>query len=405
MRILILNDYGTLGGGAERVSLILRDGFRVRGHEARLFASSARPLGLDNRADDICFGSESPLSRILGTANPSAALALRRVLQNFRPDVVHVRMFLTQLSPLILPPLRGVPSLLHAVNYQTICPLNTKLLPDGTRCGVLAGSPCYLNRCVSLAGLARTTVQLGLWRRWRDAFDLIVANSEWLGRRLLGDGVTVGATIPNGTPLREQRPPLPEPPTVAFAGRLVPKKGADILIRAMATVVERLPSARLLVAGDGPERPGLERLVGELGLGRQVTMTGHLAEPELEQRLRGVWVQAVPSTYEEPFPNVAVEAMMRGTAVVATAVGGSTEIVRDVRTGYLVPPADPATLAGALLKLLESRTMAEAMGVAGRAVALAEYSDDRMIERFLAVYSQLILTPNRSTARTSAGMP
>lgn len=389
MKVLLVNDYGTLGGGAERVSLILRDELRARGHEARLFASSARPLGLVNLADDRCFGTESSLRRILGTANPSAVLGLRRVLREFRPDVVHVRMFLTQLSPLILPLLRDIPCLLHVVNYQTVCPLNTKVLPDGSRCRVLAGTACYRNGCVSLAGLARTTCQLGLWRRWRDAFDLIVANSTWLGERLRGDGVPVDRVILNGTALRPRRAPLVDPPTVGFAGRLIPKKGVDILMRAMVTVVEQLPSARLLLAGDGPERPALTRLAAELGVGPRVGWTGHLAAPELEHRLGAAWVQAVPSTYEEPFPNVAVEAMMRGTAVVATSVGGSTEIVREARTGYLVPPGDPAALADGLLKVLRNQAEAEAMGAAGRVVALEEFHQSRMVEQFLGAYEEI----------------
>jgi glycosyltransferase involved in cell wall biosynthesis len=389
MKVLIVNDYGTLGGGAERVSLILRDELRARGHDARLFASSARPLGLENQADDVCFGSESPLRRILGTANPSAVLGLSRALRDFRPDVVHVRMFLTQLSPLILPLLRDVPCLLHVVNYQTVCPLNTKILPDGSRCRVLAGKACYDNGCVSLAGLARTICQLGLWRRWRDVFDMIVANSAWLGERLRADGVAVDRVILNGTTLRAPRSALGDPPTVGFAGRLVPKKGVDILVRAMALVVGQVPAARLLIAGDGPERATLTRLVAELGLGSRVSMTGHLASPELDHQLGTAWAQAVPSTYEEPFPNVAVEAMMRGTAVVATSVGGSTEIVREGRTGYLVPPGDPAALANALVKVLRNQAGAEAMGAAGRAVALEEFQQSRMVEQFLEVYAGL----------------
>ena len=139
MRILIVNDYGVLSGGAERVSLALRDGLRRRGHEAKLFASTARPLPLESHADFACFGSESPLRRVLQTANPLAPPALRHALRAFRPDVVHVRMFLTQLSPLILPLLRDVTSIFPAGNYQTICPLNTKVLPDGTACDRPAG--------------------------------------------------------------------------------------------------------------------------------------------------------------------------------------------------------------------------------------------------------------------------
>src|SRR5262245_49732503 len=116
------------------MSLALRDGLRRRGHEAQLFASNASPLPVANQADYTCLGSQSSPGRLLRVANPWAVTALRRVLSSYRPDVVHVRMFLTQLSPLILPLLRQVPSVLQVVNYQTICPVNSKLLPNGLAC-------------------------------------------------------------------------------------------------------------------------------------------------------------------------------------------------------------------------------------------------------------------------------
>src|SRR5688572_33418005 len=116
------------------MSITLRNGLQARGHEARLFASTARPLDIPNAADHTCYGTMAPARRILQVVNPSAVLRLHALLRTYRPDVVHVRMFLTQLSPLVLPLLRKVPSLLHIVNYDLICPLNTKLLPDGSPC-------------------------------------------------------------------------------------------------------------------------------------------------------------------------------------------------------------------------------------------------------------------------------
>lgn len=401
MRILIVNDYGVLAGGAERVSLILRDGLRERGHDARLFTSRARPVPAANQADYTCFGTESSLRRVLQVANPSAALRLAAVVREFRPDVVHVRMFLSQLSPLVLPALRGMPALLHVVNYQTVCPLNTKRLPDGSACQVTAGVPCLRAGCVSAAGLARTSVQLALWRRWRGVFALIVANSEGLASRLRADGVPVGKVIHNGTSVRPARPALAGPPVVAFAGRLVPKKGVDVLLDAMGRLRDTVPDCHLILAGDGPARREVEERVTALGLQARVRLTGHLERDQLERCLETAWVMAVPSRYDEPFPNTAIEAMMRGTAVVASAVGGCPEIVQDGVTGRLVPPGDAAALASALQPVLSDRSLAERMGAAARSAALSAFGADRMLDAFESTYRSL----TRPGVPAAAGPP
>jgi glycosyltransferase involved in cell wall biosynthesis len=401
MRILILNDYGVLSGGAERVTVDLRDGLRAMGHDARIFASTAQPLRLANEADYTCSGHDGVLRRVLQVANPAAALALRRVLAEFRPEIVHVRMFLTQLSPLILSVLGRVPTLLHVGNFQTICPLNTRILPDGSVCRYRAGAACYRQGCVSALGLARTLVQLRTWRRRRTVFRLIVANSHALADTLRANDVDVGPVIWNGTRGVAARPPLQGPPTLAFAGRLVAKKGVDLLLHATALVVRQLPSARLLIVGDGEERDRLECLIRDLGLLDNVTMCGHLTRPELDRRLATAWVQVLPSRYPEPFANAVTEAMMRGTAVVGTAAGGTAELVRDGFTGYLVPVGDAPALAERLLSLLTDREAAERLGRAAREVALAQLTLERMVARFERVYTQL-LSPGGETFHSAA---
>lgn len=388
MKVLIVNDYGPLSGGAERASVVLRTGLRDLGHDARLFTSTARPVAGENPADYTCFGSEN-LRRGLQVANPWAAFGLRRVLSDFRPDVIHVRMFLTQLSPFILRELRGFPALLHLNNYQTVCPLNTRTLPDGSACTVIAGKPCLNAGCVSHLGLARTTVQLGAWRRWRSVFQLLIANSYGLANELACAGLRVDDIIWNGAAARAARPPLGDPPTIAYAGRLVEKKGVGVLIRAMSLLSRTNRDARLLIAGDGPCRRSIEGLIDELGLQDRVTLLGHVPSLDLEHHLADAWVLSVPSVYQEPFANTALESMMRGTAVVGSAVGGMPEIVSDGHTGLLVPPGDASALAGALGRVLADRAFAEQLGATGRAVALAEFSEDRMAERFASVYKRM----------------
>jgi glycosyltransferase involved in cell wall biosynthesis len=384
MRVLLLHDYGTLSGGAEVMIVALRDALRSRGHEAILFTSTARPLPLPLVSDQQCFGTVSPLRRVLQAANPHAMARLRTVLRDFRPDVVHVKMFLTQLSPLVLPLLRPFPSLLHVVNYNLVCPINTKTLPDGTPCRQRAGFACHAAGCMSWPGVARAFVQRRMTAL--DGFDRVVANSEWVARRLQAEGIRVDEAIPNGVPVRPQRPPLGTTPVVGFAGRLVPKKGVDVLLRAVALLRERMPEVRLIVAGDGPERIGLERLAAELGIRDAVDFLGHLAQAQAEHALGTAWVQAVPSRWEEPFGIVAAEAMMRGTAVVASESGGLAEQVVLGVTGYLAPAGDARALAGALGQVVRDRDLAERMGASARVRALAELTIDRHVDRVVAAH-------------------
>lgn len=390
MKILLVTDYATPTGGMEMLLLRLRDALRKHGHDARLFASSAKPLDVANQADYECLGTTSRWRTLLQTANPWAWMKLHRVLDDFKPDLVHLGVFLTQLSPLILTPLRKIPTLHHVGWYRAVCPVGTKTLPDGTECRSPAGVVCYRNRCLPLRDWVPLMIQTYLWRRWRSTCDVHVAVSNATRHRLLGEGFAPVELIPNGVSVTPCPLPLHPSPTVTFAGRLVEQKGADILLRAFATVVAQIPEARLIIAGTGPEETRLSRMVSALGLSSSVTLLGHLSAPEMEKHLAGAWVHVVPSRWAEAFGLTAVEAMMRGTAVVASRCDGLAEIVRDGVTGYLVPPGNPEALAGALCRLLGDRTLAETMGTAARGIAIERYSEEHWVTRLLGLYRTLL---------------
>ena len=386
MRVLIVNDYGTPTGGCELQSLRFRDLLRERGHEALMFSSDARPVDVAIASDVTCFGTQGPARRLLQAVNPWAATGLRRVIRTFRPDVVHLRMFLTQLSPLVLREFLDTPTLLHVVNYQLICPLNTKLLPDGTPCRHQAGTVCQTIGCISLAGRARFALQRRMWDAWADSVDMIVANSRWTAARLSADGVGVEGSVTYGVPTLGPRPPLAAVPTVAFVGRLFRKKGVDVLLRAMPLVRAVVPDARLRIVGVGPERAALQHLIGELELGDAVAMQGFLKRDDIPVVLGDAWLQVVPSVYEEPFGVVTIEAMMRGTALVATNTGGSSEVVREGETGFLVPSGDVDALAAAIIHVLRDRALAERLGGSAYTIARREFTESSSIDRVLTLY-------------------
>ncbi|WP_299958627.1 glycosyltransferase family 4 protein [uncultured Modestobacter sp.] len=402
MRVLLLNDGGTPVGGAELQALRTRDLLREAGHEVRLLTSSASELGVPSQADAVCFGTTHPKLRVVNqTANPSAALALRRELARFRPDVVHLRMYLTQLSPLVLPLLRGVPTVWQAVYYKAICPRGTKVLPDGSRCTFPAGRACLRNRCVTPQSWALDMTQQRLRQHWAGSLDAVITLSGTMRRRLEENGIPVADVIPNGVRHRPARPPLTGPPLVAFAGRLVPEKGVQVLVDAFAQVAAAVPDARLLIAGDGPGRAALDEQVARLGLTGRVEVAGHLDRATLERRFDDAWVQAVPGLWEEPLGNVTLEAMMRGTAVVATDLGGPGEVVRDGSTGLLVRPGSVESLAAALGALLADRPRCEELGRRGRETAQTSYAEDVTVARLEQLYRSL-LPPDADDVRSSA---
>lgn len=392
MRILLVNDYAGPLGGAEAAQVVLRDALRRRGHDVRIFATNLRtPGGEPTSADYECFGTTSRFRTLLQSFNPWAAFSLRKAVREFRPDVVHVRVFLTQLSPLILPILRDVPTLHHATWNRTICPIGTKILPDGSPCREEAGWSCFRHGCVPRRDVLPLLIQMKLWRRWAGVFRIIVSNSGDVRRLLTAEGFPCTDEVWNGVRVVPARPPLAEAPTAFCAAQLVSQKGLDVLLHAFARVAREIPAARLWIAGDGPERAGLTALVRSLGIpSSSVRMLGFLSRPELEREAAEAWVQVIPSRWAESFANAAAEAMMRGTAVIASALGAMTEYIRDGESGILVPPGDERALADALVTVLRSRELAEKMGCRGRAIALCDLNDDICAQRFESLYRRLM---------------
>ena len=390
MKILLVNDYGTPDGGAEIATLSLRDGLRRRGHEALLLATDVRG-SVPSQADIACTGGAAGYrGRLVQTANFSARREMQRTLAEFRPDVVHVGLFLTQLSPLILPLLRDVPSVYYAHWLRAICPTGSKQLPDDRTCGSSAGISCYRSRCVPLRDWFPLMGQMHLTRRWRGTFRRVVANSEATRTALEAEGFTNVSVIPCGVPTRARGPalggaPLVGEPVACFSGRLTRQKGVHVLLAAWRSVRAALPHAQLLIAGDGPERIVLEATAPP-----GVTFLGAVPHADLHRATEGAWVQVVPSSGFEGLGLAAVEAMMRGLAVVASRIGGLSEVVQPDVTGVLVEPNDPASLATGLIALLGDRNRCEQLGARGREVAERSFSQDAYVDRLVALYEGLV---------------
>jgi glycosyltransferase involved in cell wall biosynthesis len=174
--------------------------------------------------------------------------------------------------------------------------------------------------------------------------------------------------------------------------RLDPVKRLDVLLEALALCATAgdlwSHDVSTVIVGYGPEEDRLRALAHELGLDRRVRFVGH-------QRDVWPWLAAldvfVLSSDWEGMSNALLEAMVARLPVVATATGGTLDVVVDGKTGFLVPPGDPAALARALGKLVSDRDLRDEMGQAGRQRVIESFSADQMVQRTERLYESLLV--------------
>ncbi|MFL5493738.1 MAG: glycosyltransferase [Gemmatimonadales bacterium] len=170
---------------------------------------------------------------------------------------------------------------------------------------------------------------------------------------------------------------------VLTAARLDPQKGHEYLLAAAAAI----PHAVFVFAGEGEERPRLEGMARALGVADRIRFLGHRSDiPDL---LAVCDVFVLPSVYEG-LPLAVLEAMAAGKPVIATAVGGTDEAVRNGESGLLVPCAEPVALAAAIQTVLGDAAVARRLGAAGQARARREFSAGRMVAEVSSLYEDLL---------------
>jgi glycogen(starch) synthase len=184
--------------------------------------------------------------------------------------------------------------------------------------------------------------------------------------------------------------PLPfDPPVILGFGRLIHSKGFDVALDAFASVRDRFPSARFILAGDGQARTELEKQVTELGIDDAVSFIGWVAPDQVISWINTATMVVIPSR-SEPFGLVALEAGLMARPVVATKVGGLAEIILHERTGILVPNEEAVSMAEGIAYLLDHPADAVRMGREARERVIQEFSMERCVDSYDRIYRKLI---------------
>ena len=353
--------------GSENHLLLLLPQLRERGWDVRFALlhegeAGARELGGRLSAAGVPVDA----IRLPFAADPRAFARLLQLIRSRRPAIVHTHLVHADFHGLTAARLAGVPvrvSTKHGFNPFR----SSQVFARADRAvGALADEHVAISR-----GLARYLAREEGFAE--DAFTVIHYGIE---------------------PGPEPAPYAGEAPRLLCVGRLIPIKGHDVLLRAVARARRVVRELTLDIAGSGPLEAELRSQAAELGLDGAVRFLGQVSSVPYTESA----VVVVPSL-GEGFGMVALEAMERGRPVLASDVGGLPEIVADGETGLVVPAGDADALAWAIAELAANLPRSAALGAAGRARALADFRQERCTERHEELYRAALA---RAHARSSA---
>ena len=363
MHILyVYKDYHPVVGGIENHIRDLAEGFAARRHTVTALVTNPGRQTVEENMNGVRVIKAGRLGTVASTPLSLNFLSQLRALQ---PDITHLHLpypvgEVSQLlggrgRPYVVTYHADVTRPVQRAIMRLYAPVLHLVLRRAAR--VIATSPNYVQSSPYL-------------RRVRDQVSVVTLSAD--PRRF--------APRPADAP--------PHPPTLLFVGLMRHYKGVDVLIRALAL----LPGeARLMLAGDGPLRGEWERLCAELGLQKQVTFLGRVPDEALPGLYQAADVFVLPAiSRAEALGLVMIEAMMSGLPCVTTEIGsGTSYLVQDGLSGYVVPPRSPAALAEALNRLIADPALRARMGAAGRERALRQFTVEKMITDVEAIYREV----------------
>jgi len=411
MRLLAVHRWHYRKGGAEGVHLDHLALFRQRGWECAEFAVD-HP---DNQPSSWRSYFPAPFAPRPGVAGLTAAPRFfysreagekfARLIDDFRPDVIHTHGLYHHLTNAILAPARrrGVPIVYTLHDYKLICPAYHFYTPKAGVCEDCRGGKqwrCLTNRCTQGSLAMDALYALDGWIQWhggalRRAVSRFVGPCQFIVDKFVEHGFPRDqfSYVPNFFESADDAPVAADAVAalrqargrgILYFGRLSPEKGVDVLIDAAAAA-----NAPLTIVGDGPQRAVLEAQARALGA--RCHFTGRLNGAALWAEVEAATAVALPSVCYEIAPKSALEAQARGKPVIASRIGGLPELIEHGETGLLVAPNDRADLAAGLRRVLAMDDGAlAAMGAKGRQRTTTHFSRDRYYREMTAIYAELV---------------
>jgi glycosyltransferase involved in cell wall biosynthesis len=389
MKILRIISAGYVAGGAENGVVRINSSLSRKGYSVKTLASD---LGADKKHfSDFSFKNINHaglLKPLFFLFNPYSFFALKKLLKEYQPDVIHLHT-MNQITPSVLFLLKRYPTVMTLHGPETFLRrlLIWFLLPSHFK-----HSP-YDKKDLNLAGKLTyfyfNHIQKVFYKFGLKNVDIFIAPSKYIQKMASVDVAPI-THLPNFIELRKFQD-LKNNYNLLFVGRLEKVKGAQFLIEALPLIIKAFPQATVTIIGDGTDKADLLNLTRNLQLEKHIQFIGWVENKDLDAYYEKSSIVVIPSVWPENFPTVCNEAMSVGRPVIGTKVGGIPEIIDDGVNGYLVEPQNSEQIAERVIQMFATGDLLKEFGRNARKKAEG-FSIEKYVEHVEMIYKEVTHT-------------
>ena len=407
MRILLVNKFHWLKGGSEKYYFELAELLKEHGHEIAFFSmKDEKNITTGDKeffVDKIDLNKGSKLKAFNVIYSKANYKKMKKALDDFKPDIVHVNNFQRQLSASIIKAIKkkNIPIVFTAHDVQAVCPAITMLDNEKCICEKCKGGKyinCIKKKCNKGSTLKSILGAIeGYYYRFKKIYikkiNCIITPSQFCKSKLVEDGIPDHKikAIHNFVDLKQYDLEVIDEGYALYFGRLSKEKGVLNLINAFS----KLESGVLYIAGEGPEKENIEKIICENNLQERVKLLGFLNSDEMKETIRKCRFVVVPSICYENCPYSVMEALAIGKPVIGTNLGGIPELIEEAKTGLAYKFDDIDDLASKMKIFFEDSELAKQFGKNAKEEAKELYGKEKYYQRILDIYDNFVKGENK----------
>lgn len=400
MRVLLVNKFHWNKGGSEKYYFELGELLKQHGHEVAYFSmedeKNIKTGDKEYFVPKFDLNNSSKLKALDVIYNKENEKIMEKALDEFKPDVVHLNNFQRQLSASIIKPIkkRNIPIVFTAHDVQAICPAITMMDNDKNPCELCMKGKyinCIKKSCNKGSKLKSALGAIeGYYYRnhkiYTDKIDYIITPSEFYGTKFIEDGINPNKiqAIHNSIEMNDYNVETQDDGYALYFGRLSKEKGILNLINAFA----KCNKGSLYIAGEGPEKENIEKIIKENKLEDRVKLLGFLNKEQMTDVTRKCKFVVVPSIWYENCPYSVLETLAIGKPIIGSNMGGIPELVIDNENGFIYNTVDELT--EKMNTLFENKELVNQFSKKSKELAKQNYDREVYYNKLKQIYDKVI---------------
>ena len=400
MRVLLVNKFHWNKGGSEKYYFELGELLKQHGHEVAYFSmedeKNIKTGDKEYFVPKFDLNNSSKLKALDVIYNKENEKIMEKALDEFKPDVVHLNNFQRQLSASIIKPIkkRNIPIVFTAHDVQAICPAITMMDNDKNPCELCMKGKyinCIKKSCNKGSKLKSALGAIeGYYYRnqkiYTDKIDYIITPSEFYRTKFIEDGINPNKiqAIHNSIEMNDYNVETKDDGYALYFGRLSKEKGILNLINAFA----KCNKGNLYIAGEGPEKENIEKIIKENKLEDRVKLLGFLNKEQMTDVTRKCKFVVVPSIWYENCPYSVLETLAIGKPIIGSNMGGIPELVIDNENGFIYNTVDELT--EKMNVLFENEDLVKQFSKKSKELAKQNYDREAYYNKLKQIYDKVI---------------